>query len=300
MPREFLSIPDGDTILTSSDGVEFRVDSLVLRRASPLFADMFRLPVPPTPDASALLPPLRPPIVMDEASMILDDVLKLIFPPAKLPELSSPKHARILSRALSKYQVTNDAFMTHLTIYIGTLDPPVRAWALAVELGNDEARKMALRRFIEQNSDPLDDDVEQLSRVEGRSVQRLLRIRRDVIGYISNEINRFFYHLICCKDHGQSMLDFQQHQASQLYVPTEEVLRAFSACCRSCTSCFHSTTNQTLRGELRGYVEEILQGAIWQEVNERTPLLKIKFPAIPTSLLEAEAGMNPPPHYFTG
>jgi hypothetical protein len=301
--QEFLSFPDGDTVLTSSDEVEFRVDSLVLRRASPLFADMFKLPVPvPVQQSQQRQPalhvsPSKPPIIVDESAAILHDLLRLIYPPTKIPTISSPKHARTLFRALKKYQVSSDAFMTSLTAYVGTLDPALRAWALAVELGNEEARKMAFRRFIEQKSDPLDDDAEQLSRVEGRSVQRLFRIRRDVIAYVSKEVNRFFHHLICCKDHQKSILDFRNQAAScvdQLNIPTEEVLKAFSLCCGSCTANFHSTTNQALRGELRSYIEEILQGAVRQETNERTPLLKIKLPAIPTRLLEAEAGMCPP------
>lgn len=43
-PREYLSFPDGDVVLQSADGVDFRLDSVILRRASPFFATMLALP----------------------------------------------------------------------------------------------------------------------------------------------------------------------------------------------------------------------------------------------------------------
>ena len=147
---------------------------------------------------------------------------------------------------------------------------------------------MAVRRFLEQSSDPLDDDVEQLSRTEGRSVLRLLRIRRDVISHASKEIERFLPDLAWCNKHFKSIPDFRR-QANQLHIPTEEALRAFSLCCASCASCFRSSMGQSLRKELRSYIEEMLQGAVRQEGSEHSSSLKIRFPAVPTGLLKAES-----------
>lgn len=278
--REFLSFPDGDVVLVSNDDVEFRVDSLILRRASPLFTDMLMPPQWQTPNTPSK------PVILDETGIILDSLLRLIYPPVTLPTISSPKHARALLRALKKYQITSNSFTTRLTGYIGTLEPPLRAWALAVELGNDEARKIAVGRFLGQSSDPLDDDVEQLTRVEGRSVQRLLRIRRDVVAHISKEINRFFPGLSTCSDHRKSMGECLS-QAIQPHIPTDEALKATGFLCSPCAEHANSEENRGLRKELRSYIQEILEDAVRAE-NESTPALKVTFPIAPTRLLKAE------------
>ncbi|KAF8307757.1 hypothetical protein DL93DRAFT_2064615, partial [Clavulina sp. PMI_390] len=95
--RQWFSFDDGDVVLRSEDGVDFRVDSLILRRASGLFADIFALPPKQQNDCSSSSSP--EPIAMIEPASVIDDLLRLIYPISASPTITSDAQALSLLRA---------------------------------------------------------------------------------------------------------------------------------------------------------------------------------------------------------
>ncbi|KAF8305962.1 hypothetical protein DL93DRAFT_289763 [Clavulina sp. PMI_390] len=176
----FISFPDGDTLLRSSDGVEFRVDSVVLRRNSQFFRDMLQLP-PTTSSTQALLEPIR----MSEGSYVLNTLLILLYNSSSesipQPQAPSTSENRIdLLRAREKFNFTCKAIDQFLEAHFATLEP-LLSWALAVRFDLREARKAASQRIIEDNVDVLAraNDVSELDAVSGRSVTRLHQIQQE-------------------------------------------------------------------------------------------------------------------------
>lgn len=169
---QYLSFPDGDVVLRSSDAVEFRVDSVILRRASPLFADMFKLS---TTQSSSI------PLDMTEPAQVLDDVLRMLYPISRAPLVRTDPEILVILRAIERLQISTHAVTTIINTYLSQSDPPLRAWALAVRYDYPIARREAVRRFIAEKNDHLLDDVPELESVDARSVFRLLRIKREAV-----------------------------------------------------------------------------------------------------------------------
>src|ERR1700733_6627704 len=76
---EPMQFADGDVVLRSSDGQDFKVHSIVLREASPFFRAMFRCPK--VSGASAAYAP----ILMTETTNVLNDLLRWIYPTNTAP-----------------------------------------------------------------------------------------------------------------------------------------------------------------------------------------------------------------------
>jgi hypothetical protein len=76
-----LHFDDGDVVLRSSDGQDFRVHSIILREASPFFRDMFRLPSGGSGSYA--------PILMTETTDVLDDILRWLYPINRAPTIDS-------------------------------------------------------------------------------------------------------------------------------------------------------------------------------------------------------------------
>jgi hypothetical protein len=146
-----------DLILQSSDEVpmHFRVFKNILSLASPVFADMFSLPSPPSekPHDEVQVVPLS------EHSIALDIALRHIYPMRRTqpPEADDLHYARILAEFARKYQVeVLDQFITgYLT---GSLEcDPVGVYAIAVtygynDIGGDAARSCLNLPFYDLRS----------------------------------------------------------------------------------------------------------------------------------------------------
>ena len=131
-----------DLILQSSDEVHFHVFKNIISIASPVFADMFSLPLPPSGkqlrDASGVQV-----VSLSEHSTALDIALRHIYP-VRTPKGDKLHYASILSEFARKYQVeTWDEFITgYLTDSIER--DPVGVYAIAVTYGfNDVGAKAA-------------------------------------------------------------------------------------------------------------------------------------------------------------
>ncbi|KAJ6568730.1 hypothetical protein B0H19DRAFT_1133863 [Mycena capillaripes] len=142
--------PNTDVILSSSDGVTFRVHSLVLSLLSPVFETMFRLPQPHGEASSE-------PISMAESALVLDRMLKFCYPGAQPVVESIHQLREILEISLVKYDIQSiiPTAKQYLQKYIES--DPVAVFAIACrhewkDLATDAARmslKLPLRSFTE-------------------------------------------------------------------------------------------------------------------------------------------------------
>jgi len=257
---DFLSFSDGDVVLISSDKVSFQVDSLVLRRASPFFADLFKLPQPADQP--------RISIRMEEPSAVLDDILRSIYPPVIIPTLPSIDHAIALFHALQKFDISNKPLANTITRYIGNIEPPIRAWALACSLGHDEARKMSVKRFIQSDGDIYGQHELRMDELRCVSLQDFLRLdwlRRDPGSLPS-------YNLLCdpWEEGGQPCQKAPPtaYPTATLGLPADTVLKAFleGTACRRCLDRFNSMSRKAEKEQLRVSIENLLERAADTEV----------------------------------
>ncbi|KAH9967374.1 hypothetical protein BC827DRAFT_1173725 [Russula dissimulans] len=121
-----------DLILQSSDGVRFHVFKIILSLASPVFADMFSVPLPTSQD------PHRDDevqvVLLSEHSGDLDLSLRHLYPvppPDTVPLIS----VGILAEFANKYQVDalQESITQYLTDYVD--HDPVGVYAIAVTYG---------------------------------------------------------------------------------------------------------------------------------------------------------------------
>lgn len=124
--------PRADLILQSSDQVHFRVFKIVLSLASPIFADMFSIPSPPSPnprhgDNIRVVP-------LTEDSEALNLSLRHIYP-VQTPDVVPLRHASILAEFARKYQV--DALGRFITRSLteNVEHDPVGVYVIAVTYG---------------------------------------------------------------------------------------------------------------------------------------------------------------------
>ena len=132
-----------DLILQSSDKVHFRVFKLILSLASPIFADTFNIPLPPSekPDEVQVVP-------LSEDSTALEVALRHIYPVRTTPKADKLHYASILTEFARKYQVEAlDRFITgYLTDSIER--DPVGVYAIAVSNGYNDIGANAARSCL--------------------------------------------------------------------------------------------------------------------------------------------------------
>ncbi|KAF8313976.1 hypothetical protein DL93DRAFT_2155878 [Clavulina sp. PMI_390] len=274
---QWLSFDDGDIVLRSEDGVEFRVDSVILRRASGLFADMLSLR--PTSGgsssstASSLSTPSEP-IQMTEAATTLDDLLRLIYPASPAPSIASDAQALSLLRAAERLQITSHALTRVLSSYLNTVSPPLRAWALSVRYNYPEARHDAVKRFVaeQREGDHLapENNVPELASVCARSLLRLLRIKHDACEAAKNALtghNADAFVWSCA--HHIHMPWRVQHMQVIVASPFDERARSDAVLLPlvkavGCANCMRRATHETTtvpRNIIRGMLAELLDSA---------------------------------------
>jgi len=170
-----ITYPDGDVILKSSDGHDFCVHKMLLRLASPLFAEMFSLPLPPTTTSAQIKA-----IPMDEDGATLEQILTCIYPLAANPFVISIEHGVLLLHAAEKLQVERATALigNRLQVHFTAQSNPLRAWAIASRFGMTEARKAAKLRFIAAEDDFQDSVVAELRFVQADEYHELLVVKR--------------------------------------------------------------------------------------------------------------------------
>lgn len=172
---DHITFSDGDVVLKSCGGKEFRVHSVILREASTVFRDMLKLPGAGSQDHA--------PILMAESGDVLDDLLRWLYPIATAPTINTIVHALALLRVVEKFQIESHAIDGALTAYLNKQQSPVRAWALATRFDLLEGRKAATRRILMTNTDLLDDIPPEMDIVDAKSYMKLLLVKRDAVGW---------------------------------------------------------------------------------------------------------------------
>lgn len=176
--RDYVYFPDGDVVLRSKDGVDFRVDAVVLERASKFFETLFQLPNP-SPSRIQTDSATTEPLVLDETSAVLDMLLRIIysFHPHTSKNVSSPSDLHSLLRAVDKFEITAAAVGTLVDELIAQHDP-LQSWALAVTYHRPAARKLAVIRLIHdrRGRDVFLQDFPELDSISVRAYSRLLRV----------------------------------------------------------------------------------------------------------------------------
>ncbi|KAF8305965.1 hypothetical protein DL93DRAFT_289899 [Clavulina sp. PMI_390] len=170
-----VSFTDGDLVLHSSDGVEFRVDFVVLRRCSTFFNDLSVLPSAadaPTPSSQHAPRELR----MNETSITLNAIIRAVYSLAALPELKTREEGIDFMIAVEKLQMSNHTIGHIIDMFLSDLDA-LRAWALAVRFNRDEARMKACRSIIMSGPGIFSstEEIEDLDSISARALARLQR-----------------------------------------------------------------------------------------------------------------------------
>ncbi len=155
-----------DVILRSSDGVEFHVFKWILEDASPIFADMCKLP--PTGEIYA--------VDLTETSDTLQRLLELYYPFPPQPQFVSFEDSKIVLVAANKYQLSRVASALALATLPHILDKPLRAYAFAVRYNMTELIRLLAREFLRVQDTTV--YSEELEDITAGAYQRLLIYRK--------------------------------------------------------------------------------------------------------------------------
>ena len=248
--RKIFSLSDADVLLQSIDGTTFQVDPAVLRLASPFFAHMFRLP---------RFYHLEP-YLMQESGAVLNDIFRSVFPPVIVETLSSIEHAIALLRAVRRLKISNIPLSNSITQYIGNIDPPIRAWAIAIDIDHIEARKIAVKRFICDGKSVFEQyHLDDLNRTNVTSLLKLGWLREHVRENTLTE--KDFPVMWCNRMHGVEADEMRAIAPAGCLLPTEEVLQIFikGTRCRSCLAGLRNEVHIAARRKIRTSVEGLLK-----------------------------------------
>lgn len=265
MPREFITFPDGDIVLQSADGVDFRVDSVILRRASPFFATMIALPQQGT---SAHLP-----VMMTETAEVLDDIIRSIYPSGTTPTFKSAEHIVELFRALDKYEITNGPLAEALLSSFKTIQPPIRAWALALKVQNPKARETAVRSFMLNSGDGLDKSSPELEDVDAWRLMHLLQIKKTATLRAQSILDSLISSAFCSRHRSIDLVARARDSPLNTSILLETVLTGVvngvgTPCtdCRSFHQSYYASNAQDSRNNSRRQIDELLERAVLAEI----------------------------------
>ncbi|KZT07311.1 uncharacterized protein LAESUDRAFT_713772 [Laetiporus sulphureus 93-53] len=168
-----------DIILRSSDGVDFRVHSVILAEASPLFANMFSLPQPPNPENpqedSADTRDGRPVVAMTEDSTTLDNLLRVCYPIAD-PLLTDLEAVRGILEAATKYEMEQATAVLCKKLRSFAASEPLRVWAVACRLHLESEALHAAQQAMSHSL--LDEFPPEMHEISAGAYFRLLHFQR--------------------------------------------------------------------------------------------------------------------------
>lgn len=263
--RGYLTFPDGDIVWKSSDGIEFRIHSIILRLASSFFSAMLELPQSTLVDHNEVAEPLR----MDETATVLDDTLRSIYPPFLAPKIGSNEHAIALWRVADKFQIMSKPLCDAVDAYLECLEPPLNAWRLSLQLGHVSMRNHAVRRFLAQQGDLLDvlsGNAEELRGADAADLIRLLQLKRDIIRLGGRPAETLLRWSSCSPHLRREIIPsllLQPFLHPSLVETEEHMLIAAErpSSCKQCQKCWLDTEGRQVRKWSRDYLEQLLQSA---------------------------------------
>lgn len=126
-----------DTVLRTSDGVDFYVYRIILSLGSPFFRSMFSLKQPESPSASATASQGQPVIDVQESSGTLDKLLRLCYPIPD-PVIQSIGEVGDVLEAALKYEMEQPTALMKNLLRTGSADQPLQAYVVACRLSMEE------------------------------------------------------------------------------------------------------------------------------------------------------------------
>jgi len=208
MSGEHFCATDGDVILRSADGQEFRVHKTILSIASPVFRDMFTIPQPPSPE-----PSLAPVIDMCEAGNVLDVFLRCIYPVPK-PVVEDFELLEALATPAEKYET--EVVLDMLKLWLVTPEnlrkDPLRIYAIAcTSTAFDEQAKVAAKWMTPDTvySARLDTIARLATMDHHRLVTYLVKREKEASLVIDKPPSSIFYTSPLCACKTETKADFQ-------------------------------------------------------------------------------------------
>ncbi|TCD62787.1 hypothetical protein EIP91_006405 [Steccherinum ochraceum] len=132
-----------DTVLRTSDGVDFYIYRIVLSLASPFFKSMFSLTQPSTSPGTTTSEEGYPIIDVQEASRTLDSLLRLCYPIPD-PVIESMEDIGDILEAAMKYEMEQPATLMKRLFRDHSDTQPLQAFTVACRLNmEDEAERAA-------------------------------------------------------------------------------------------------------------------------------------------------------------
>lgn len=142
-----VSWPHGDLILRSSDSIEFRVHTLLMRLGSPVFADMLGMPQPSGTEVATQT------VDLAENAEMIDVLLRWIYPVEDKPRIASLDDVKRYIPMATKYDVR-----CALSYYYAAMESPhfiasnpCRAYAIAVQNNASSGIRAAARLIIKED-----------------------------------------------------------------------------------------------------------------------------------------------------
>lgn len=266
-----VSFDDGDIVLRSSDGHDFCVDAIVLRRTSSFFADMLSLPQPRPQEGSnktAL------PIPMAETAEMLDFLLACIYPVPSRPKILSIEQGTALLKAADKYDILGVAAIVRadLVLVLESEPNPLRAWAIATHYNIREAQHTAIKRYISSTDDFLKVTTLNMDLTSSAQLIQLINMKEKMIEAARTALLthvRTDNAWIC--PHGATLtpsLVFQQHLAMSNPFDPELVTRVmYETChvqsnCDMCKQLWRAYADRGSKG-LRDKLEKVWSSLVW-------------------------------------
>ena len=167
MSSTFFTTNDGDVVLRA--GLEpdskhdFRVHKFILSLASPVFKDMFAFPQPPNQTSSE--GHQLPVIDVPERPVVVDALLRLIYPGVEPPKIADLPTLTALLSAADKYNITSIYPVFRATLKTFLRYDPFRAYIVACRFGFSEEAKEAAKVGNTQcvTGRNLEEDVQHIS-----------------------------------------------------------------------------------------------------------------------------------------
>ena len=147
MSSTFFTTEDGDVILRTGTGLgpkhEFRVHTLILSLASPVFKDMFTFPQPPNQNQTEQ--PDIPVVDVPDSPEVLDAILRFIYPGVESPEFQNLSLLPVLLSAADKYNIASMSLTLREALTKFLPGDSFSVYAIACRFGFlEEAREAAM------------------------------------------------------------------------------------------------------------------------------------------------------------
>eukprot|EP00920_Eleutheroschizon_duboscqi_P033036 GHVT01079685.1.p1 GENE.GHVT01079685.1~~GHVT01079685.1.p1 ORF type:complete len:333 (+),score=19.08 GHVT01079685.1:328-1326(+) len=169
----------GDILVRSCDHVQFRVHKFLLSLASPIFEDMFSIPLPPaSPDTNIDLPVVD----LTETSSTIRNILYFCYPLCKVgpvPPITSLSGLSDALEATKKYEMLE----AHKFLLASLRDPiflqqePLRVFAIASQEGSEPDARLAIDYMLSQGMF-VEDPFPELKLLDGEVIYKLLRYHK--------------------------------------------------------------------------------------------------------------------------